>query len=374
MADLWDAVRADFPALGGRVRLVHLNAAACSPTPRPVREAVEGFYRQQEDSSDLKWKSWVERREEIRARLAAFIGADPDEVAFVPNTSAGMNILADLVGGDGPVLTDELEFPTVTLPWLHRGIPVHFVPAAEGVVWLESFAKPNAPRAATIAISHVQYWNGCRQDLGAFGGIKEDRHLVVSASQSAGALPIDVHGMGVDGLASAGHKWLCAGYGAGFVYVRRELLDKKAPKHIGWMSVENPFEFENRSYTLLRTAARHELGTPSWGAIFALGAAIDYWTNVGKELVVTRVLELSRYLTSELTRLGTPILSPSGHYRSGETLVGVPDPPRAAAFMASKGILVTRKPEGLRVSTHCYNTESDVDTFVSALTEYTRSY
>jgi selenocysteine lyase/cysteine desulfurase len=285
-----------------------------------------------------------------------------------------MNILADLLGGDGPVLTDELEFPTVTLPWVHRGIPVHFVPAAEGVVWLESFEKPNAPRAATIAISHVQFWNGCRQDLAEFGRIKADRHLVVSASQSAGALPIDVHGMGVDGLASAGQKWMCAGYGAGFVYVRRELLEKKAPKSIGWMSVEDPFAFENRTYRLLPSAARHELGAPAFAGIFALGAAVDYWTNVGKALVVARVLELNRYLCAELARIGTPILSPGGHYRSGETLIGVPDPPRAAAFLSSKGILVTRKPEGLRVSTHCYNTESDVDTLVRALIDYQRDY
>ena len=370
MSDVWDDVRRDFPALGGRVRLVHMNAAACSPTPRPVREAVDGWYRQLEDSADLRWTNWVDRREEVRARVAAFIGASPAEIAFMPNTSAGLNVLADLLGGDGPVLTDELEFPSVTLPWIHRGIPVHFVPAAEGVVWLESFEKPNAPRAATIALSHVQFSNGCRLDLAEFGRIKEDRHLVVSASQSAGAFPIDVHAMGVDGLATTGQKWLCAGFGAGFLYVRKELLEAKPPRSIGWMSVEDPFQFDNRSYTLVKSAARHELGTPAFAGILALGAAVDYWAAIGKELVVARILELNRYLCSELERIGLPVLSPGGHNRSGQTLVGLPDPPRATAFLAGRGIQVTTKPEGVRVSTHCYNTEADVDTLIQALAEY----
>ena len=151
------------------------------------------------------------------------MGAEPAEIAFVPNASTGINLIVDLLEGDGPVLSDELEFPTVTLPWIHRGVPVHFMPAVEGILRLESFARDQAPRAATIAISHVQYSNGCRQDLDAFGALKDGRHLVVAASQSLGAFPVDVRRSAIDALATSGNKWLCAGYGGGFLYVRREL-------------------------------------------------------------------------------------------------------------------------------------------------------
>jgi len=151
----------------------------------------------------------------------------------------------DLLENDGAVLSDELEFPAVTLPWIHRGVSVRFVPAVEGVLRIESFLEGQAPRAATIAISHVQYSNGCRQDLDAFGEIKGSRHLVVSGSQSVGVFPVDVKRSRIDALASAGHKWLGAGFGAGFCFIRKELLQRKV-RAAGWMSDEDPFDFDNR--------------------------------------------------------------------------------------------------------------------------------
>jgi selenocysteine lyase/cysteine desulfurase len=139
MATLWDDVRGDFPGTGGG--RVYLNAAATSLPPRPVREAVTAFYRELEDGGDRHWDAWMEKREATRRRVARFIGADPAEIAFVPNTSTGMNLIADLLDRDGPVLSDELEFPAVTLPWIHRDVRVRFVPAVEGVLRLESFAE-----------------------------------------------------------------------------------------------------------------------------------------------------------------------------------------------------------------------------------------
>jgi selenocysteine lyase/cysteine desulfurase len=164
---VWDEVRGDFPALS---RHVYLNAAAGSPTPRPVRAAVDHFYRELEEGGDLRWDAWLEERERVRSRVAAFVGAEPDEIAFVANTTEGVNLIADLLAAEGPVLAEEREFPTLTLPWIHRGVPVHFLPAqADGVVPAEAFAASRTPAAATIAVSHVQYTNGCRQDLAALG-------------------------------------------------------------------------------------------------------------------------------------------------------------------------------------------------------------
>ena len=365
----WDEVRKDFPALRRRV---YLNTAATGLPPPTVRPAVERFYRELEEGGDVHWDDWMERREQVRARVATLIGAEAEEIAFTPNTSTGINLIADLVAADGPVLSDELEFPAVTLPWIHRGVTVHFVPAVEGILRLESFRKPYAPRAATIAISHVEFSNGCRQDLDAFGLIKDDRHLVISASQSAGVFPIDVRRSRVDGLASAGHKWLGAGYGAGFVFIRGGLLLARPPRAIGWMSVERPYDFDNRAYTILPGNRRTEAGCPPFAPIFALGAAVEYVLALGVEEIEARVLALNTSLTDQLERAGIPVLSPDGPYRSAETLCEVADPPRAAAFLRERGIEVTTKPEGLRISTHYYNAESDVDTCVRAVADYVR--
>lgn len=366
----WEELRSDFPALQ---RHVYLNAAACSPTPRTVREAVTAFYRELEEGGDVHWAQWLERREDVRAKVARLLGAEPAEIAFVPNTSTGMNLVVDLLAGEGAVLSDELEFPTVTLPWIHRGIPVHFLPAVEGIVRLESFSAADAPRAATIAISHVQFSNGCRQDLAAFGALKEHRRLVVSASQGLGAFPVDVKACRIDALACAGHKWLCAGYGTGLLYASRELLARHPPRAIGWLSVEHPFRFDNARYALRPDARRVEMGCPSFAAIFALGAAADYLLDLGIPAIAERVLSLNTYLTTQLEREGFAVLSPGGEHRSGQTLCEVADPPRAVAFLEEFGVLVTQKPEGIRISTHFYNDESDIDACVRALVEYRRT-
>jgi cysteine desulfurase / selenocysteine lyase len=364
----WSDIRDDFPAIR---RGVFLNAAGSSPTPRPVREAVTAFYREVEEGRE-GWETWRERYEDARGRIARLVGADVDEIAFVPNTSTGINLIAELVGDEGPVLTDEIEFPALTLPWLHRGIAVHFTPVVEGVVRIESFDEAHAPRAATIVISHVQFSNGCRQDLTAFGAIKGQRRLVVGGSQSVGVFPTDVHASQVDALACSGHKWLCAGYGAGFVYVSKELLAARKPVSISWMSVADAFRFENRRYELLKTACRMELGTPAFAGAFALGAAARYLQGIGIEAIAQRVLELNTYLTARLSRERFELLSPSGPHRSGQTLCVVPHPERAVAFLRENGIFITEKPDGVRISTHFYNTEDEIDACVRGLVEYRR--
>ena len=363
---LWDEVRKDFPAVQ---RYAYLNAAAASPTPRPVREAVARYYRELEEDGDLHWDAWLAQVEQVRAAVARFINAEPEEIAFVPNTSAGVNLIVDLLEKDGAVLADEIEFPTVTLPWIHRGVPVHFLPAPDGIVEADAFREGTAPDAATIAVSHVQFSNGCRQDLEAFAAVKGGRHLVVCGSQALGAFPVDVKKSRIDALATAGHKWLCAGYGAGFVYLSRTLL-QRPPREMGWLSVENPYAFENRRYTLLRGARRSEMGCPPFATIFALGAAIEYLEGIGRDAIAARVLELNTLLTDELPRASLRSLSPAGAHRSGQTLVALENGTRAAAFLRERGVLVTEKPQGVRVATHFYNDEQDVRRAVAALREY----
>ena len=370
MGSVWDEVRQDFPALE---RQVYLNAAAASPIPRQVRAAADGFYGGIEAGGDSEWDAWLERTERVRGNVAAFIGADAAEIAFVPNTSTGVNLIVDLLGDDGPVLSDELEFPTVTLPWIHRGIQVHFMPAVEGILHLDSFRSGQAPRAATLCLSHVQFANGCRQDLDAFSKLKGDRHFVVCGSQASGAFPVDVKKSGIDAFVTSGHKWLCAGYGTGFCYVKRAILDRKPPRAIGWLSGERPYEFDNRRIEIKKTFARSEMGCPPFGQIFALGAAVEYLTALGKAAIAERVLALNMYLTSRLQRRDFEVLSPGGDHRSGSTLVALADPGGAARFLAERNIAVTEKPEGLRIATHFYNNERDIDTCVEALIAFRAS-
>jgi selenocysteine lyase/cysteine desulfurase len=133
--------------------------------------------------------------------------------------------------------------------------------------------------------------------------------------------------------------------------------------------VERPFSFDNRQVRLLSSARRHELGCPSFAPIFALGAAVEYLGAIGIEAIAARVLELNLYLTFRLQRAGFEVLSPAGEHRSGQTLVALPRPREAAEFLQERGILVTRKREGVRISTHFFNNEEDIEACVNALVE-----
>lgn len=359
----WDDLRNDFPGTKDRV---YLNAAAGSITPRWVREAVNRYQQELEEGGDDHWDLWLAQMEVVRERVARFIGAQADEIAFVTNSSDGMNILADLVASDGPVLSDEMEFPTVTLPFVHRGAQMQFVPAIEGELRLEMFDEVHAPRATSISVSHVQFSNGFRIDLEALGALKGRRALIVCGSQSVGAFEIDVKAMQIDGLACAGHKWMMAGYGAGFVYVSKELL-KRAPRGMGWRSVKDPFAFNNRAGVPVAAARRYEFGCPSFPSIFALGAAVSYLDGIGRDRIQARVLQLNTTLTSALRHADFEVLSPLGAGRSGETLVAADDPGGTTEFLRGKGIMVTQKPEGIRVSTHFYNNDEDIEKLVEAL-------
>jgi cysteine desulfurase / selenocysteine lyase len=335
-------------------------------------KAAGSYYREMMEEGDTGWDFWLERREIIRRRIAKFINAEPDEIAFTINTSSGMNLIVDALEGVGEVISCELEFPVSTITWLHRGITVNSVETVDGKLHPEDVVRAMSGKTAIICLSHVQYSNGFRADLEELGREKSNHRLVINASQSAGAFAIDVKRMGIDALCATGHKWLLSGYGSGFVYLSRRLLEESNARAIGWLSVEEPFAMDNREFHVRRDAAsRAEWGCPHFAGIFALGASIEYLEKIGLPNIEGRVLELNRRLTSRLNEAGWRVLSPvdDESSRSGETLVAARRPKRMVAHLSRQGIAVTEKPQGIRVATHFFNNENDIERLMSALRE-----
>src|SRR5262245_27464472 len=216
----WNSIRSRFPVTE---RFVYLNSAAAGPVSQASHAAANGYYEKMMGDGDVHWNRWLAEREAIRARIARFINAEPDEIAFTTNTSSGMNIIVDALAERGEVISCDLEFPVTTLPWMYRRIPVHLVASKDGVVHIEDLRQAMSPNTGTLSLSHVQFSNGFRFDLEVLGRSKGNHWLVINASQSAGAFAIDVKKMGIDALCSTGHKWMLSGYGSGFVYMSREL-------------------------------------------------------------------------------------------------------------------------------------------------------
>src|SRR5215208_6000613 len=238
----WEDVRAQFPVM---TRSVYLNTAAAGHLAESTAKAGTSFYEQMMNDGDLHWDEWLARREEVRAKVAAFINAEPDEIGFTTNTSSGMNLIVDALEKHGEVISCDLEFPVTTIPWMHRRIPVHLVKSVGGVVRPEDLRAAMNTRTGILSLSYVQFSNGFRADLEELGGLKGEHALVINASQAAGVLNIDVKRMKIDALCTTGHKWMLSGYGAGFVYISKELQAVSRQRTIGWLSVQDPYGTRN---------------------------------------------------------------------------------------------------------------------------------
>jgi selenocysteine lyase/cysteine desulfurase len=365
----WAEIRKQFPVMN---RLAYLNSAAAGPVSIAAHGAATDYYQKMMSDGDVYWNRWLAEREATRERLAKFINAEPDEIAFTTNTSSGMNLIVDALEERGEVISSELEFPVTTLPWMHRRIPVHLLPAIEGQVRLELIRDAMTHKTGVIALSHVQFSNGFRIDLDGLGRNKGDHTLVVNASQSTGAFEIDVKRAQIDALCATGHKWMLAGYGSGFVYMSRSLLQRTRSRALSWLSVEDPFEMRNAEFRPRHdAAARIELGCPHFAGIFALGAAVKLIAEAGIENIQERVLNLNRKLTMCLAENNWQVLSPltDEKSRSGETLIQVNHPADFVRGLFRRGIVVTEKPQGIRAATHFFNDESDIERLVSGLNE-----
>ena len=363
----WTDVRAKFPVMN---RSVYLNTAAAGPLAGSTAEAGKFYYEQMMNDGDVHWDEWLARREEVRARVAAFINAEPEEIGFTINTSSGMNLIVDALEKHGEVISCDLEFPVTTIPWMHRRIPVHLVKSVNGVVQPEDLKAAMNLRTGIISMSYVQYSNGFRSDLEALASIKRNHALVVNASQAAGVFEIDVKRMKIDALCTTGHKWMLSGYGSGFVYISKEVLAASRPRSIGWLSVQDPYGDSNNEVHLRQDlSARAELGCPHFAGIFALGASIELMQSIGMANIEARALELNRILTTRLSEIGWKVLSPLAQeqQRSAETLVAADDPAQVVSQLAEQKILVTKKPEGFRVSTDFFNNEDDIDHLIRGL-------
>ena len=272
----WQAIRALFPAVE---RYTYLNTASGGVMSAYAAEAAKRYYDEAHTQADVLWDAWLDRAEQVREQTARFLNAAPDEIAFLPNASLGLNLAAHLFDGEGGVLTTEDEFPSDTLPWLQRGYPVRFIPtAADGSVLVETIAEAIDPESRFLVTSTVQYRTGFRIDLAALGRLCRSRGLtfIVDATQGIGVFPIDVQQQQIDVLVFSGYKWATAGYGIAVLYIRKEHLAGRALPMAGWRSARDPYVLRNDQLDLAAHTTALELGHPLFPGIFALGGALRH--------------------------------------------------------------------------------------------------
>jgi cysteine desulfurase / selenocysteine lyase len=368
------SLRDEFPITA---RCIYFDHAAVAPVSRRVAHAVATFIADARDFARLKYAAWDRRAEEIRGASARFIGAAPEEVAFVANTSDGLSAIATGIAwraGDS-VVTAEGEFPANVYPWwdLERlGVTTRMVPTPDGRLTVDAVAAAIDETTRVVSVSAVDFISGQRRPLAALGELCRSRGVLfcVDAIQALGALRVDVEREGIDALAADGHKWLLAPEGCGLLYVSRRWLERVRPTRLGWKSVAAGTRFLPYRFELLEDARKFECGSMNLLGIHALGAAIDLLAEVGIDTVERRVLELTASLRAALRGRGYEPLGPDGPgERSGITTIPTPsrDPEQVAAQLRDAGVIASARGGGVRFSPHFYCDDGDVERCVAAM-------
>jgi len=364
----WSKIRNKYPALKN---YLYLDTAGTGVMSSATARTACAFYDTIAGHGNSKLKYHIELMEKARAEVAALVGAEAGEIAFVPNTSHGMNILALMLAGSGDVVTNASEFPSSTVPWIHHRYKMNFVKPRKNKIFIEDVEKAAGTKKGGIIVhSFVQFATGFRQDMKSLGRLarKKGRYFIANITQGCGAFPIDVKKWDADAACCTGIKWLCAGEGAGFIYVSRKLLRKFKSPLAGWFSVREPLEMNNKSCSLKNEACRIELGGPSFPNIHALGNSVKELRTIGVDEISERILSLTDYTIKKLDEIGIELLTPlAKRHRSGILLLKIRKPEEVAAMLFSRKVRVSARRGGLRVSLHFYNNRMDIDNFVRIL-------
>ena len=368
----WAAYRARFPALS---RMAYLNVASNSPLSIGAAAAGKRYFDEfLAGGATVHREGWLEQVEDARQAVARLLNAEPGEIAFVQSASHGINMIARMVAAPGDhILSNAGEFPSVTLPWLNQDIAIGYLePAADGALDLSEAEGLVRANSKAFATSHIQYSSGFRYDLDAVGAFCRGHGLamVVDATQSFGAHPIDVKRSGVDALVFSVYKWTTAGYGVAVLYLKQELLASSSLPVVGWNSARAPYDLVYDRLDITSDARAVEAGNPLFPGIIALGAALSLIEEIGVENIAARNAELTDYLRTRLDAAGYSIASPRGaSSRSAITLIAMDDPDGVAARLQERGVFTSARAGKLRLSLHYYNNEDDIDRLLAALGE-----
>ena len=383
-ASRWSRLRQEFQLTPG---FAHFNTGSCGAAPKAVTEAVARYARELEgDPVRNAFGGLGSGMEDVRRLAAEFLGAEVPEIALTRNTTEGMNGVAtgiDWEPGD-EVLTTNHEHGGGMVCWQHvrkhRGVVVKYLkmptPLRDKDEFLDLLERHLTPRTRVCSLMDVDTITGLRYPLADAARITRPRGvlLVCDGAQSPGMLDVDVKALGVDTFASSSHKWMLAPKGSGLLYIRRQVQDRVHPV------------FLYSGYAGYSASS----GTRDVAGILGHGVAMEFHNLLGRDRVEARCRELSARLRGHLE--GIPmvrILTPAQPELCGGILTFSVDGLSAgllARRLLEEHDMAVKVAQGtyafvpdddvegesynaLRVSTHIYNDEADVDRLADAVEE-----
>jgi selenocysteine lyase/cysteine desulfurase len=346
--------------------------------PRAAHEALEAdFIRPWAERGGNAWPGWLQQVDGFRAALADLLGGSPADYCPQSNLSSGLvKLLLALPPAPADqrvLLAAEDSFPSIgfVLQLAERhGFTLRLMPRAQLPDDLGSWSCALTSDVRLALATHVHSNSGRVAPLAGIAALCRERGIlcVADVAQSAGILPTNFPALGIDVAVGSCIKWLCGGPGAGYLWIRPELLEQLAPVDVGWFSHENPFEMDIHSFRYAGDARRFWGGTPSVAPFVMAAASLRHIRGIGVDNILAHNRRLVRLFRDALTpawRGRLPAWPTGGTLciSTGADLEGV------TRALTKAGAQFDSRGDVIRISFHACNTDDDALRVAQAWTE-----
>jgi cysteine desulfurase/selenocysteine lyase len=393
-------IKSDFPILNQKINghdLVYLDNAATTQKPKVVIDTINDYYRKTNSNihrgvHTLSQRA-TEHYENARTKIANFINSESEkEIIFVRGATEAINLVANsyvrpLLNQDDEIIISQMEHHANIVPWQmickEMGAKLIILPINQkGELIISELENIINKKTKFIAINHVS------NSLGTVNSIEEivriahvnNIKILVDGAQAIQHIPINMKKINADFYCFSGHK-IYAPSGIGILYGKKKLLDEMLPYQGGGDMIKS-VTFEKTIYNDVPN--KFEAGTPNISGAIALGAAIDYITNLGIKNIAKHETELLEYATEKISKIkGVRIIGNAENKASVLSFViDNVHPHDVGTIMDAEGVAIRAGnhcnqpvmdfysiPATARASFAIYNTKEDVDKLIAAITK-----
>jgi selenocysteine lyase/cysteine desulfurase len=371
-----EKIRSLFPAAQ---KYAYLNSAAVAPQPTVSVEAVCRQLRDVSENGSAHFNEWIETKKRSRALVAEMLNVKPEQIAFMRNTSDGFASVANGLQwkkGDN-IVTFAKEFPANFYAWRRIrdefGVELRLCPERGGRIDLDEFINLIDANTRLVSVSAVQFASGFRADLERIGAAarKVDALFAVDIIQGFGAMGFDLPAQLVDIAAGASHKWLCSPEGCGILYLSERARERVEPTFVGWISVEEPWDFDDFEQPFKSNALAWESGTGGISLFYGLEQSLKILRETGLQNIENYLADLSDYLCELLAGKNYEIISSRAEGEKSQIVCikhnGGLTSAELAKHLENEKVVVSPRGDRLRIAPHFFNNQTDIERLIETL-------
>jgi len=370
------AYRDEFPILSEYTYMISHSLGAM---PRAVFDRVRSFANLWNDRGIQAWEdAWWEMPGKVGDVLGSIIGAEPGSITMHQNVSVGESVIAsalDFTGRRNRVVYTDMNFPSVMYVWeAHRkyGAEVVMVRSDDGItVDTDKLVDAIDDRTLVVPISHVLFRSSFIQDIPAImeKAEKVGAYVILDCYQSAGTVPFSLKDLGVHFAVGGSVKWLLGGPGAGYLYVRPDLIGRFEPAVTGWAAHARPFDFEIGPNRYAEGILRWMHGTPAVAPLYQCLPGYEMIREIGVDAIRAKSTRQTTRMIQKARGKGMRVNSPEDpERRGGSVVVDVPDGHAVCQELIRRKYLVDYRPgAGVRMAPHFYNTDEECDAVIDEM-------